>query len=76
MHLSRESPAGAGVPRDLERLWLGHALETVGDLYAKGLEHHIAWRREWVERVGLGFSLGLFWAINPAALDVRSAAQL
>lgn len=61
----------AGVPRDLERLWLGHASESVGDLYAKGLQHHVAWRREWVERAGLGFSLGLFWAIK--CCSTRSA---
>jgi len=64
----------AGVPRDLEDLWLGHAPETVGDLYARGVRQQVEWRREWCERAGIGFSLGLFWAINPAALDVRSAA--
>jgi integrase len=64
----------AGVPRDLEDLWLGHAPEGVGDLYARGIRRRVEWRREWCERAGIGFSLGLFWAINPAAVDVRSAA--
>jgi len=47
----------ARVPEDLTRLWLGHAKQTVTDLYAGGLEHDEAWRRDWCERAGLGFSL-------------------
>jgi hypothetical protein len=27
----------AGVPKDIERLWLGHAKETITDFYAGGL---------------------------------------
>jgi integrase len=45
------------VPEDLTRLWLGHAKQTVTDFYAGGLEKDEAWRREWCERAGLGFSL-------------------
>ena len=45
----------AGTPQDIERLWLGHASATVTDLYARGLRLDEAWRREWCERVGLGF---------------------
>jgi hypothetical protein len=45
------------VPEDLIGLWLGHARRTVTDLYATGLQQDQAWRREWCERVGLGFSL-------------------
>jgi integrase len=47
----------ARVPEDLTRLWLGHSKQTVTDLYAIGLERDEAWRREWCERAGLGFSL-------------------
>lgn len=47
----------AGTPQDIERLWLGHASATVTDLYARGLRLDEKWRREWCERVGLGFSL-------------------
>jgi len=37
-------PAGAG-PRRPCSLWLGHAKETVTDLYADGLKNDSAWRR-------------------------------
>jgi hypothetical protein len=45
-----------GVPKDLERYWMGHASEDVGDLYSK-LKDDVAYRQEWAERVGLGFEL-------------------
>lgn len=44
------------VPKDLERFWMGHAPEEVGDLYSK-LKDDVAFRQEWAERVGLGFEL-------------------
>lgn len=44
------------VPRDLERFWMGHASQEVGDLYS-GLKNDAAFRQEWAERVGLGFEL-------------------
>jgi integrase len=47
----------ARVPEDLTRLWLGHSKQSVTDFYAGGLEKDEAWRREWCERAGLGFSL-------------------
>ena len=47
----------ARVPEDLIRLWLGHASTSITDLYAEGLHGDEAWRRDWVERVGLGFLL-------------------
>jgi len=47
----------ARVPGDLERLWLGHTQKTVTDLYASGVQNDREWRREWCERVGLGFNL-------------------
>ncbi len=54
----------AGVPRDIERSWLGHAKETVGDFYAGGLQNDLARRQEWCTRIGLGFNLGLDGAIK------------
>ena len=47
----------ADVPEHLIELWLGHSKETVTDFYATGLQRDNAWRREWCERAGLGFSL-------------------
>jgi integrase len=44
------------VPKDLERFWMGHACEEVGDLYSK-LKEDVAFRQEWTERIGLGFEL-------------------
>jgi integrase len=45
-----------GAPRDLERFWMGHASEEVGDLYSK-LKEDVAFRQEWAGRIGLGFDL-------------------
>jgi integrase len=65
----------ARVPEDLTRLWLGHSKQTVTDLYAVGLEKDEAWRREWCERVGLGFSLvGLLGLQNAVAAASAEAA--
>jgi integrase len=65
----------ARTPQDIERLWLGHGGATVTDLYARGLQQDRAWRTEWCERVGLGFSLnGLRWATKVAAIDSVKAA--
>ncbi len=58
----------AGVPEDLVRHWMGHAghrdddgeftrASTVTDLYAAGTKNDIDWRRQWAEKVGLGFTL-------------------
>ena len=63
----------ACVPEDLTRLWLGHAEQSVTDLYAGGLEKDEAWRREWCERAGLGFSevglLGLQNAVQVSSVE-------
>jgi integrase len=45
-----------GAPKDLERNWMGHAPEEVGDLYSK-LKDDVPFRQEWAERIGLGFEL-------------------
>ena len=65
----------ARVPEDLIRLWLGHSKQSVTDLYASGLERDEAWRREWCERAGLGFSLvGLLGLQNVVQIKSEDAA--
>jgi len=65
----------ARVPEDLTRLWLGHAKQTITDFYAGGLEKDDAWRREWCERAGLGFSLvGLLGLQSPTQVNSVEAA--
>jgi integrase len=65
----------ARVPEDLTRLWLGHAKQTITDFYAGGLERDEAWRREWCERAGLGFSLvGLLGPQNAVEVESVEAA--
>jgi integrase len=44
------------VPADLERFWMGHENETVGDDYSK-LKDDVAFRLEQAEKVGLGFEI-------------------
>lgn len=44
------------VHADLERFWMGHGDETVGDGYSK-MKDDVAFRLEQVEKVGLGFAL-------------------
>jgi integrase len=64
----------AGVPEGLIALWVGHAPKSITDLYAEGLKNDRAWRREWCDRVGLGFSIGLYGAIKPSPLQLQQAA--
>jgi integrase len=65
----------ARVPEDLIKLRLGHSKRTITDFYASGLERDEAWRREWCDRVGLGFSLiGLLGPQNAAETDSARAA--
>jgi integrase len=65
----------ARVPEDLTKLWLGHSKQTVTDFYASGLSKDVAWRREWCEKVGLGFSLlGLHGLQNVVPTDAAKVA--
>jgi integrase len=50
----------ARVPWDLEKFWIGHANKDVTDTYVEQLTGDVEYRREWAERVGLGFELGSF----------------
>jgi integrase len=43
-------------PRDLETFWMGHASQTVGDIYALGIRNDTEWRQVEAERIGLGFN--------------------
>lgn len=64
----------ARVPEDLIKLWLGHSKESVTDFYAGGLQNDIAWRQEWAEKVGLGFSIGLLGLQNVVSIETANAA--
>jgi len=65
----------ARVPEDLSTLWLGHSKQTVTDFYASGLQKDEAWRREWCDRAGLGFSIvGLLGLQNAVQIDSARAA--
>jgi integrase len=46
------------IPWDLEKFWMGHANRDVTDKYAEQLKDDVEYRREWVEKAGLGFALG------------------
>ncbi len=43
------------IPWDLEKFWIGHASKDITDKYAEQLKDDMEYRREWAERVGLGF---------------------
>ena len=62
-----------GTPRDLERYWMGHAAEEVGDLYSK-LKDDVAFRQEWAERVGLGLELVHIGPQNTASAESERVA--
>jgi len=44
------------VPEDLIKFWIGHAPQTVTDVYSK-VKNDVDFRREAAEAVGLGFEL-------------------
>jgi hypothetical protein len=56
------------VHADLERFWMGHENETVGDGYSK-MKEDVAFRLEQAEKVGLGF------ALPPKIADVARIAR-
>jgi hypothetical protein len=67
------------VPADLERFWMGHENETVGDEYSK-LKDDVAFRLEQAEKVGLGFEIPKTTDVvrivrkNEVAVETESAA--
>src|SRR5262249_48910475 len=62
-----------GVPKDLERFWMGHAPEDVGDLYSK-LNEDASFRGIWCKKVGLGFSMVSVVSENSNGIDSTKAA--
>ena len=45
------------VPWDLEKMWMGHAHKDLTDQYAEQLRENVKYRREWCEKIGLGFDI-------------------
>jgi len=45
------------VPWDLEKMWMGHAHKDLTDQYAEQLREDVKYRRNWCEKIGLGFIL-------------------
>ena len=45
------------VPWDLEKMWMGHAHKDLTDQYAEQLREDVEYRREWCDKIGLGFTL-------------------
>jgi len=63
------------VPEDITRLWLGRSKVSVTDFYAGGLEKDEAWRQEWCDRAGLGFSsVGLLGLQTAEQINSAEAA--
>ena len=48
--------AECGVPSAIDHYWIGHATQGVHDKYNK-LAKNISLRREWAEKIGLGFTI-------------------
>jgi integrase len=63
----------AGTPEDIIDLWIGHAPRSMTDLYANGLKTDRVRRKEWCDRVGLGFSIGLSRARNNTSFELQQA---
>ena len=47
----------AQCPEGLRDFWMGHAGETMADLYDK-IKDDVVFRRKWAEKCGIGFDLG------------------
>lgn len=67
-------------PDGLQKFWLGHAGETMTDLYDK-VKEDLNFRLEWAEKCGIGFELsqlGLSYVPNvpnvPRNVDIEKAA--
>lgn len=63
----------AQVPEDLIGLWLGHA-QNLTDRYAGQLREDMAYRTDWCQRAGLGFSVVTLVTQNAVAFDVKRVA--
>lgn len=61
------------VPWDLEKFWIGHASKDITDKYAEQLKEDVEYRREWAERVGLGFVVPRVPQLNVVSLEQHAA---
>jgi integrase len=61
------------VPWDLEKFWIGHANKDVTDKYAEQLKDDVEYRREWAERVGLGFVVPRVPQLSAVSLEQHAA---
>jgi hypothetical protein len=52
MHLRNRTECPEGV----RNFWMGHADESMGDLYDK-IKEDVEFRKEWAEKCGFGFEL-------------------
>jgi integrase len=62
------------VPSDLERFWMGHANETVGDDYS-GLKDNIAFRKKVAEQIGIGFQIASPIVPNVPKVEVEEEVE-
>ena len=61
------------VPEDLIKFWLGHA-RNLTDNYASQLREDVAFRQQWAESAGLGFSIVSKWSKNVVSIDEAKVA--
>jgi integrase len=61
------------VPWDLEKFWIGHASKDITDKYAEQLKEDVEYRREWAERVGLGFVVPRVPQLNVVSVEQHAA---
>jgi len=61
------------VPWDLEKFWIGHASKDITDKYAEQLKEDVEHRREWAEKVGLGFVVPHVPQFNVVSVEQHAA---
>lgn len=61
------------VPEDLLKFWLGHA-RTLTDTYASQLREDVAFRQQWAECAGLGFSVVSMGSRNVVSINAVKVA--
>jgi integrase len=65
------------VPWDLEKFWMGHAHKDLTDQYAEQLREDLEYRREWCDKIGLGFDLPNYSQLSqpkPSVVSRKKAA--
>lgn len=61
-------------PEGLYKYWMGHASETMSDLYDK-IKEDVALRKEWAEKCGIGFELPSVVPMIPKTRSKSRAAK-